>query len=69
MEHYIKTDDEQVKGKIFILNKKRSRDGCMRFKKVQQQESELQSSNPLPITSYEVTIPTSLPLYLIMGVK
>ena len=39
----------------------------MRFKKVQQQESELQSSNPLPITSYEVTI--SLPLYLIMGVK
>ena len=27
---------------------------AMRFKKVQQQESELQSSNPLPITNYEL---------------
>ena len=38
-------------------------------KKVLQQESELQSSNPLPITNYQVIIPTLLPLYLIMGVK
>ena len=51
----------RIKEKISILNKKRSRDGCVRFKKVQQQESELQSSNPLPITNYEPTIPTSLP--------
>ena len=41
----------QVKEKIFILNKKESSDGCVRFKKVQQQESELQSSNPLPSNS------------------
>ena len=27
---------------------------------------ELQSSNLLPITNYEPTIPTSLPLYLIL---
>ena len=30
--------------------KKKSRDGRVRFEKIQQQESELQSSNPLPIT-------------------
>ena len=44
------------KGEKLIFNKK-SRDGCVRFKKVQQQESELQSSNPLPITlpNYELT--------------
>ena len=36
------------------------------LKKVQQQESELQSSNPLA-THHQLTIPTSLPLYLILA--
>ena len=53
--------NKQRKKYLAILNKKRNRDGCVQFKKVQQQESELQSSNPLLITNYEVTIPTSLP--------
>ena len=29
-----------IKEKIFILNKRRSRDGCVQFKKVQQQGNE-----------------------------
>ena len=34
-----------IKEKIFILNKKEKyRDGCVRFKKVQQQENEVQST-------------------------
>ena len=68
IEDYIKKGDEQVaKGKN--IKKKKSRDGCVQFKKVQQQESELQSSNPLPLTNsyYKPTIPTSLPLYLILA--
>ena len=64
--------DEQAKEKIFILDKKEIRDGCVWFKKVRQQESELQSSEVTPYPSpklpnYELTIPTSLPLYLILA--
>ena len=39
----------QVKKKIFILNKKGKY--VVWFKKVQQQENQLRSSNPLPITT------------------
>ena len=61
-------DDCCIEAEMFEVKEKniyskKSRDGCVRFKN----KSELQSSNPLPIANYELTIPTSFPLYLILA--
>ena len=50
-----------IKEKIFNLNKNKTRDDCVRFKEVQQQESELQSYPSQILQSYKLIIPASLP--------
>ena len=67
IEHYIKKSDEQVKEKIFILNEKESKDGCVQFKKFSNNRVNFSQVTAYPSTifpNYELTIPT---LYLIYG--
>ena len=63
--HYIKKVDEQVKEKIFIINKKRQVGMANVYGSKMFSNKRVNFSQ---VTSYhELTIPTSLPSYLILA--